>query len=710
MLTGSAAATAQTRAVPDYFLTNASERFLTDKTIDSLLYAAAADVFEFNKIPVTVLDNNYDSIHAGIVTAAFPRITRDFKNIESQNQAVLKKPPGSKWYESIRSQYIKVIHREVEHVFRSEKALKKFLRFNNSDRITGFDSRVVVLADGKLRVEETISIYNGDGQHNYSDESDTGKVNDEIKRGIVRRFPLAYTGDYQLQYNTTFDVISVQRLGEPNEKWMTKKQENGEALYIGDENTYLKNGFYTYRIVYETDHQLKRLEDMDELYWNVTGNGWSFAIESASCTVVLPTGASVLSNACYTGVQGSTARDCRSELQVKGDSIYIHFKTSKPLKPEEGFTIATSVKKGMVAEESLFSWVWWMFKGNQAVFLLPLLALLMIIYNTIMWYRVGRDPKQGNIFPAFYPPENMSPAAVGFVYNQEFDNRLLAATITDWAVRNYIGINVVKEGLVFKNNAYHLVSPTGKKVPCSYTDYADDAEGLIGSSIQKGAYNSRLGSIKTSLQKDLETRYQGSKQHSMKGLFRLNNWFLAPGNLLTGLASAYLLFAVLTRPGMSVPWHIAYMIGGILLCIGVQFFYYRIITAYTREGRKVMDQIEGFRMFLVAADEIRINAMNPPEKNIQLYEKYLPFAIALNCELEWGKQFEKMIDSASVNPEVARSMNSGFHRNFSQSFSSSLSSTISSASTPPSSSSGGGGSFGGGSSGGGGGGGGGGGW
>lgn len=696
--------------MPDYFFTKKAERFFTDKAMDSLFYLASAEVFQFNKIPVSVLDNNYDSIHARLLTVAVPRITKHFKNVESYNRTHLNKEAGSQGYESVRGQYIKGIRREVEQAFLGNESLKKYLRFDGSDRITGFHSKVVVLPDGRLRVEEVITVYNGDGSRSNYSENDTMRVNNEIKRGIVRTFPLAYTGDYQLQYNTTFDVISVERDGAPGEKWFTKRQANGEALYIGDETKYLENGFYTYRIVYETNHQLKRLPEMDELYWNVTGNGWSFVIESASCTVVLPTGASVLSNACYTGQQGSTASDCRSELSVKRDSIFIHFKSSKPLQAYQGLTVATSWKKGLIAEESFFAWAWWMITGNQAVFLMPLLALLLIIYNTIMWWRVGRDPKPGNVIPEFYPPADMSPAAVGFVYNQGFHNRHLAATITDWAVRHYIGINVEKEGLVFKSNSYSITAPKEKRISCSYPDYSDDADNLIGTSISKGSYNAQLGSIKTSLQKDLESKYSGSKQHALKGLFRLNNWFMAPGNLFTVLVPAYLLFAVFTRPGMTVPWHVAYMIGGILLCVAIQYFYYSIITAYTKEGRRVMDKIEGFRMFLVAADEIRINAMNPPEKNIQLYEKYLPFAIALDCEIEWGKQFGGIIDTASVNPETAQHMNTGFHRNFSQSFASSLSTAISSASSPPSSSSGGGSSFGGGSSGGGGGGGGGGGW
>ncbi|MFM6926661.1 MAG: DUF2207 family protein, partial [Ferruginibacter sp.] len=132
-------------------------------------------------------------------------------------------------------------------------------------------------------------------------------------------------------------------------------------------------------------------------------------------------------------------------------------------------------------------------------------------------------------------------------------------------------------------------------------------------------------------------------------------------------------------------------------------------------GRQLADKIEGFRMFLATADEKRFDMMSPPEKSLELYEKYLPFAIALGCEIEWGKKFEEIINAASLDGSVSTvtSFSQGMSRdsnNFSSSFASSFSGAISSASTPPSSSSGGGSSFGGGSSGGGGGGGGGGGW
>ena len=454
--------------------------------------------------------------------------------------------------------------------------------------------------------------------------------------------------------------------------------------------------------------------DYDELFWNVTGNGWSFRIDSASCTIVLPDSASVLSGACYTGAMGAKDSNCLVQYQQNGNEIYT--RTTRPLKPNQGISLAVSWKKGIVVNnETKLQYAWRMFRSNQGVFLLPLLALLFGIYNFIVWWRVGRDPQPGTIYPEYYPPKGLSPAAMGYIHNQGFDNRLVAATITDWAVKKYITIDVDRKGFIFKKNVYKIKDGPGETQNPGYNDYAGDSDNLEDTTIQKGKYNSSLGSFRTSLISDLESKYKATPKNFFKGFFVLNNWYMAPGNLLTTLGVAYVIFGVFTRPGMFNGWHILYLVGGLILCIIVQSVFYKLIKAYTPEGRKVMDKIEGFKMFLKAADEQRMNFVNPPKKDIQLYETYLPFAIALDCEIEWGQQFEDIIKAASVNPETGTvSSNSFSSRSFNQSFSSSfagsLSGAISSASTPPSSSSGGGSSFGGGSSGGGGGGGGGGGW
>ncbi len=114
----------------------------------------------------------------------------------------------------------------------------------------------------------------------------------------------------------------------------------------------------------------------------------------------------------------------------------------------------------------------------------------------------------------------------------------------------------------------------------------------------------------------------------------------------------------------------------------------------------------------------RINFNNPPNKTSELFEKFLPYAIALNAENKWAEQFhdvfERMVSPEGSTYHPIWFNGDGFsYQNLSSSvssFSNSFSSSISSSSVSPGSSSGFGGGGGGGSSGGGGGGGGGGGW
>jgi uncharacterized membrane protein len=151
-----------------------------------------------------------------------------------------------------------------------------------------------------------------------------------------------------------------------------------------------------------------------------------------------------------------------------------------------------------------------------------------------------------------------------------------------------------------------------------------------------------------------------------------------------------------------------------LLIVSSNLVFAHLLKAPTVQGRGVMDRIEGFKMFLEAAEKDRLERMNPPEKTPALFEKFLPFAIALGVENSWSKKFAGVLAGAgdegnSYRPVwySGRQVHSFSPTLMAGSLGPSLASAVSSSSTAPGSSSG---SGGGGSSGGGGGGGGGGGW
>ncbi len=153
----------------------------------------------------------------------------------------------------------------------------------------------------------------------------------------------------------------------------------------------------------------------------------------------------------------------------------------------------------------------------------------------------------------------------------------------------------------------------------------------------------------------------------------------------------------------------------LLVIVLVNALFYHLLKAPTVMGRRVMDQIEGFKLFLSVAERERLEMLNPPDKTPELFEKYLPYALALDVENQWSEQFAETLAAAAGAGE-GRGYTPGWYRGGSWSgrgpgglasqLGGSLSGAISSSSVAPGSSSGSGGGF----SGGGGGGGGGGGW
>jgi hypothetical protein len=157
-----------------------------------------------------------------------------------------------------------------------------------AERITSFTSEVTIGADSALTVKETIALVS---------------EGNEIKRGINRDFPTEYRDRKGLAFVVGFEVIGVKRDGR-DEPYTVLSIANGKRIRIGSADVFLDNGPHAYEIAYRTTRQLGYFEGYDELYWNVTGNSWTFPIEKAQAVIQLPPGATIEQHAEYTGRQG----------------------------------------------------------------------------------------------------------------------------------------------------------------------------------------------------------------------------------------------------------------------------------------------------------------------------------------------------------------------------------------------------------------------
>ena len=562
------------------------------------------------------------------------------------------------------------------------------------ERILSWRSDIAVLPDSTLEVTETLLV-RAEG--------------DQIRRGILRDFPTTYVDRRGMRVVTGFDVIEVMRDGRP-EPHRTERLANGIRVRIGEPEVYLAPGEYTYAIRYRTDRQLGFFPDHDELYWNVTGNGWDFPIDSAAAVVRLPGNvpADAIRVEAYTGPQGAQGLD----WQASTDAGMASFQTTRGLGPREGFTIVASWPKGVVSAPGTGERVRYALRDAWPALLAAMGLLLLVAYYIRAWVAVGRDPPGRIVVPRYDAPQGQSPASMRYLRRMAYDDRCFAAAVLSLAVQGGLTIEQEKSGLLGRKRTYTLHSSRPASGGAAFSEDEARLHGQLFASSTSVELDTKnqvlLNAVKLGHMKQLRKQFTPS-------LFRINGGWHGGGVVLTLLIGGGLIWLA-NRAGFAPTWWFATKPGWIAIGAGVatlltNLAFGRLLKAPTIAGRAVMDHIEGFRLYLDVAEGDELKLIDEPPLTTELFERYLPAALALEVEQHWAERFSEVFatQAATHSPNWYRgdSWSTRDVARFSSGLGSSFSSAIASASTAPGSSSGGGG---GGSSGGGGGGGGGGGW
>ncbi|PKA39522.1 DUF2207 domain-containing protein, partial [Rhizobium sullae] len=616
-------------------------------------------------------------------------------------------------------------------------------RASAAEVINSFASDIKLEKSGAMTVTETITV-NAEG--------------DRIRRGIFRDFPLTFVDEEDRRRTVDFDVVSVKRDGN-DEPWKTESISGGIRIYAGSEDVMLPPGRHQYAFTYTTNRQIRYFEDHDELYWNVTGNGWIFPIMAATATVTLPDGVSAIDTNFFTGPFGATDKNAR----ISGSDTRPIFSTTKPLNANEGLTIAVKFPKGAIDPPSAEDRQRWWLSDNRDYFIGFGGLVLVFLYYTRAWLKVGRDPSRGVLVPRWDAPDGISPALVNYIDNRGFSGggwTALSATALNLAVRGYVVLEDLKQSIIVRRTE----KPAGKeKLEAGDTSLLN-AVGNKGSLTIDKANGERVKSVGQSFRSSIEREHRGKYYNSntaytaggialsvaaLVALFVFGTLepdtialmiipivvsvfvaiFVAgfarsirPGGALGGKIVAVIAIAFAVFVGFSIisslglalfstllEFHetpMLFAVGGIVL---LNLLYVFIMGAPTPLGSKMMDGIDGLRQYLTLAEKDRMNMAGAPEMSPQHFEKLLPYAVALGVEKPWTRTFETWLAAAAAGAAAAYAP-SWYSGNFSSGsfsdriggFSSSMASTIASTiPTPPPSSSSSGFSGGGGSSGGG---------
>jgi uncharacterized membrane protein YgcG len=550
------------------------------------------------------------------------------------------------------------------------------------ERITHFHSTMRVQKDCRVKITEKISVVSRGIQ---------------IRHGIYRDLPLYY--DYQGgRTDVGFKLLEV-KLDGVKEDHHTDWLDNGIRIYMGSEDLVLEEGRYTFELTYEVDHVLGFFKNYDELFWNINGTGWLFQIDSLTAEMYYPEGAGLKQFSAYTGRQGEAGKDFTAEKTKNG----MIFRTTRPLEGGENLTVAVAWEKNHLTYPTGWDeFVYWV-RSHFLWIVAGLGLLLTLIYNSRIWYLYGRDPKPGTIMPQYEAPQGFTPADAAFLYNYGRKNaNMFTGQLIALATKGRLKIHV-DEGGMFSRKTYTLTKTTPERgkiaelLPLEEQFYS-----LLfgyGDTIvfKQGTYQPVLKNAQDELVEQVADS-QGETYILKRNRYKLQQF------IIPAIALGIGLLGMLYFGG-----NVAIPLVGFGVCCVINIIFGRLFEQPTVEGRKRLDELAGYKMYMQYADSERIRLMNPPTLNFEEFEKNLPYAIALDVANEWSQKFDQaelQRATSSGHYWYTGAMLMGMHHHafdFSD-----LSSTISSASTPPSSSSSG--SGGGGFSGGGGGGGGGGGW
>jgi uncharacterized membrane protein YgcG len=461
---------------------------------------------------------------------------------------------------------------------------------------------------------------------------------------------------------------------------------------------------YEYQIRYATDFQLGFFETHDELYWNITGNGWLFPIDAVSARITLPAPADggVLSIEGYTGAPGSTEQAVSTEIESERSA---RVTSSRPLAPGEGLTLVFSFPKGIVAEPTERERSQRLLADNTGL-LLGLLGFIAVsVYFFFVWLRVGRDPAAGVIFPQYQAPPGLSPAAARYVRRMGYDSKTFTAAVISLAVKGQLELDDQDD-----NYTVRLANRSGRRPTQAPGSALSAGERAILKRLFADDAAVTLDKSNTVLLLKAQAAHRNAlKLENYRVYFANNTIFVLPPILIV-------IFTGIAMAGFPPPNPIG--IGLLIVSLIEVPIFGWLLKAPTQLGRKLLDKIEGLKLYLSVAEKDELALQNPPEKTPELFEAFLPYALALGVEETWADRFDEVFRRMQM--ETGRAYqpvwyhghgssagHSGSPAALTAGMATAVTSAIAAASVPPGSSSGGGG---GGFSGGGGGGGGGGGW
>lgn len=301
-------------------------------------------------------------------------------------------------------------------------------------------------------------------------------------------------------------------------------------------------------------------------------------------------------------------------------------------------------------------------------------VIALLVYYLIVWKRHGQNT-QLSIFPNYAPPADINPGGLRYIVTMGYDAKVLAAAILNLAIKGFLKISI-NRGSLETQDYFTLIQSTKQLDGLSVSEKT-----IMNELFAKG---DNVDIKPNRLVKQVE-KYRKSLQEEFGNYFLFNRKFLTIGLYITAAAffglillnhetnatMGCLFFACLViglvhwvskqeyndpkgaMGGLLLLWvliviffgfvgralPISYLLFFMSLSLLNMGFYY-LLKRETSLGQPIAQAAKGFKMFLSAITET----------STATFEKYLPYAIALDIPHQWGDRFVPQLEMTDYQP------------------------------------------------------------
>ena len=297
-------------------------------------------------------------------------------------------------------------------------------------------------------------------------ENLTVNFTSEYKHGIFKFTPLwsKYTGKDGNTIKRKANISNYRAVGDPYSLDTVKRKAR---IKIGSASEYVGAGEKTYVIKYTYDMGKDPFKNFDELIFHAYGDYWGTEIKNASIQVNMPKSIEGYKVNFFKDKYRENNVSDVVDYTISGNTLYASYNADKDYKTQLAKYCDEPYRQNEdgTCDESWFDYMYEPLMKSLTVdielpdgyfvggswnygwgsFIISMIILLLTAWTIYKWIKFGKDHAKKAQTVEFYPPDNLSAAEVGYVFNKRQANKKLTISlIVQLASKGYIKIDDLK--------------------------------------------------------------------------------------------------------------------------------------------------------------------------------------------------------------------------------------------------------------------------